>query len=97
MALLLLVHSEFVCWHAFLASRRIDCQVADFAIGAGLKCDSKGKLGGEEISLTFRTDPELRKAPVGGRFDCQEIIFTSDRKGSFAFGFVAADIRIENL
>lgn len=24
-ALLLLVHSEFVCWHAFLASRRIDC------------------------------------------------------------------------
>ena len=24
-ALLLLVHSEFVCWHAFLTSRRIDC------------------------------------------------------------------------
>ena len=24
---------EFVCWHAFLASRRIDCQAADFAVG----------------------------------------------------------------
>ena len=73
-ALLLLVRSEFVCWHAFLASRRIDCQAADFAIGAGLKCDSKGKLGGEEIPLTFRTDPEFRKTPVGGRFDRQEIL-----------------------
>ena len=79
MALLLLVHSEFVCWHAFLASRRIDCQAADFAIGAGLKCDLKGKLGGEEIPLTFRTDPEFRKTPIGGRFDRQKIIFASDR------------------
>src|SRR5437868_13324622 len=79
-ALLLLVRSEFVCWHAFLASRRIDCQAADFAIGAGLKGDSKGKLGGEEISLPFRTDPELRKAPVRGRFARQDMIFTSHGK-----------------
>ena len=73
-ALLLLFAGEFVCWHAFLASRRIDCWAADFAVGAGLKCDSKGKLGGEEIPLTFRTDPEFRKTPVGGRFDRQEIL-----------------------
>ena len=30
---------EFVCGHAFLASRRADCQTAGFAVGVGLKCD----------------------------------------------------------
>ena len=94
---LLIFGGEFVCWHAFLASRRIDCQAADFAVGTGLKCDSDRKLGGEKIPLTFRTDPEFRKTPIGGRFDRQEIIFASDRKDSFAFRFVSADIRIENL
>ena len=93
----LLVHSEFVCWHAFLTSRGIDCQPVNCAVRTGLKCDSKGKLGGEEIPLTFRTDPEFRKTPIGGRFDRQEIIFASDRKDSFAFCFVSADVRIENF
>ena len=47
------------------------------------------KLGRKEILLIFRTDPEFRKAPIGGRFDCQEIIFARDNKNSFAFRFVA--------
>ena len=81
MALLLLVRSEFVCWHAFLTSRRIDCQAADFAVGTGLKCDSKWKLGGEEIPLTFRTDPEFRKTPIGRRF-VLPFSFTASTGGS---------------
>jgi len=60
-------------------------------------CDSKGKLGGKEVPLTFRTDPEFRKTPIGGRFDRQEIILASDRKDSFALRFVSADVRIENF
>ena len=69
----------------------------DFAIGAGLKCDSDRKLAGEKIPLIFRTDPEFRKTPIGGRFDRQEIIFASDREDSFTFRFVSAGIGIENL
>ena len=79
-ALLLLVRSEFVCWHGLWAAWRID-QYPGHAIvmvdlpafrayGATSERDSKGKLGGEEIPLTFGTDPEFRKTPVGGRFDC---------------------------
>ena len=34
-ALLLLFRSQFVCGHAFLTSRRKDCQAADFAVGTG--------------------------------------------------------------
>jgi len=33
---LLFLAGQFVCWHAFLTSRRIDCQAADLAVGAGL-------------------------------------------------------------
>ena len=44
-----------------------------------MKRDSDRKLGGEEILLTFRTDPEFRKSPVGGRFERQEIVFARDR------------------
>jgi hypothetical protein len=80
---------EFGCWHAFLASRRIDCQAADFAVGTGLKCDSKRKLGGKEIAPTFWTDPEFRKTPIGGRFDCQKILLARDNRDSFAFRFVS--------
>ena len=79
MRLLVLFAREFVCWHAFLASRRIDCQAGDFAVGAGLKCDSDRKLGGEKIPLTFRADPEFRKTPIGGRFNRQEILVTRNR------------------
>src|SRR5205085_8937 len=46
--------------HALLASRRINYEAADFAVGGGFKCNSNRKLGSEEILLIFRADPEFR-------------------------------------
>jgi hypothetical protein len=78
-ALLLLFGSEFVCGHGLLAAWRINQQPGHEIFIVDLKYNSKGKLGGEEILLIFRTDPEFRKSPVGGRFERQEIVFARDR------------------
>src|SRR5438309_7503421 len=59
-ALSLIFGGEFVCGHALLASRRINYEAADFAVGGGFKCNSNRKLGSEEILLIFRADPEFR-------------------------------------
>src|SRR5437870_173409 len=96
-ALLLLVRSEFVGGQSVLAAWRINQHPGHEIVVVDLKCDSKGKLGGEEIPLTFRTNPKFRKTPVGRRLDRQEIVFARDNKNSFAFCFVSADVRIEDL
>ena len=75
----LLFCSEFVCGHGLLAAWRINQQPGHEIVIVDLECNAKGELGGEEIPLTFRTDPEFRKTPIGGRFDRQKIIFASDR------------------